>query len=161
MLAEQKKSWSPHSKDATFIHPNISKLEIWALQSSRCSSLYWRILSCDVSRHMQDLCHRQVQAVANSVLRVTSVIHNTLSLEYFVLFSLYHCPLDCIVCKVSDTFYFIHSQLYFFSGILVEIQSMKFMLITILRTKEDMGGLWVFLNLFFFLIYTVYSGAFI
>lgn len=151
MLAEQTKFWSPHSKDAIFIPPNISKLEIWAFQSSRYSSLYWRILSCAVSRDTRDLYHRHVQAAFS----VTFVIHNTISLDFLFVYLVSLCTgLHC--CKVTDTFHFIHSQPYFFFRHRNRNSKYNYY---IQEPKEDMGGLRFFV--FFFFVYTIDSEAFI
>lgn len=162
MLAEQTKSWSPHSKDAIFIPPNISRLEIWALQSSRYYSLYWRILSCAVSRDTQDLYHRHTRAAANRVLS-QSLSSFATQWAWNILF----CLLDIIVQWIvffakwqihfilfiaNHTFIFRHLNRNSKYEVQVDYYTQE--------TKEDGGGLGLFFLIWFLFWYTIQEHLF-
>lgn len=79
VLAEQKRSCSPHSKDAIFAPqiPGNLKSELCNHPSIPCTEEFWAVLPAKTHRICTTDCKEQQSSQS-------LVIHNTMSLEYFV-----------------------------------------------------------------------------
>lgn len=158
MLAEQTKSWSPYSKYTILIPPNISKLEIWALQFSRYSSLYWRIL-CRQQRRAGSVpqtyaSSRKQHSQSESLLSfITQWAWNILFclldiiVHWIVLFAKWQIRFILFIAK--PIFIFRHINRTSKYEVQVDYYTQE--------PKEDMGGLGLFFNYFFFLIHHLFS----
>lgn len=153
MLAEQTKSWSPYSKYTILIPPNFSKLEIWTLQFSRYSSLYWRILCCQQRRAgsvpQTHASSRKQHSQSESLLSfITQWAWNILCclldiiVHWIVLFAKWQ--IHFILFIANPIFIFRHLNRTTKYEVQVDYYTQE--------PKEDMGGLELFLIIFFFFI---------